>query len=227
MLKITKYGVTGKDKIMEYISTYSDVLAKARRVFAFPLPYYYFRQSLDCRSVIYWVLETTNLSPAYVAILPHSRLFKGVKVSPVFVMITINYLFIAHWNPQALSTYKIMFLSAAGAGFQFLNTLVRLRRQLRQPSGDSGSSIPGSPDPRLSHCLHAWQKQVFPLPGSTQISWVTWLVLLSAFPARNPEAASYTHTALTKNGARSQVSHTLTSKHLVNVLLSLEISTDW
>lgn len=43
MLKIAKYGVKGKDKILEYVSTYSDVLAKAKKVFAFPLPYYYFR----------------------------------------------------------------------------------------------------------------------------------------------------------------------------------------
>lgn len=116
---------------------------------------------------------------------------KGLKVSPMIVMITINYLFIAHWNPQTPSTYKIVFLSAAGAGFQFLNCLLRLRRQLRQPSGDAGRNVPGSPAPRLSHCLHAWQKQVFPLPGSTQTSWVMRLVLLGASPAKNPEAASF------------------------------------
>lgn len=63
---------------------------------------------------------------------------KGLKVSPLIVMITINYLFIAHRNPQTPSTYQIMFLSAAGAGFQLLSCFLRLPRQLRQPDGDTG-----------------------------------------------------------------------------------------
>ena len=117
----------------------------------------------------------------------------SLKVSPVTVMITINYLFIAHWNPQTLSTYRIMFLSAVGADFPFLNCLLQLQRQLRQPSGDAGRSVPASPAPRLSHCLHSWQKQVFPLPGSTQTLRVILPFLQGASPARNPEAAPFLH----------------------------------
>lgn len=187
VLNAAMCGGRGEEKNWLYKHPSSDVLAKARRIFAFPLPYYYsdspwtavqsFTQSLRQQTCH----QLMSSAPR--------KTVKGLKVSPVIVTITINYLFTAHWNHKTPSTYKIMFLSAAGADFQVLNCLFWLRRQLRQPSGDAGRSIPGSPAPWLSHCLQTWQKQVFPLTGSHRLcGWhglLCWVHVLPEIQRRH------------------------------------------